>query len=120
MFGLSGRQFFFLFILVALLFTGTQYLPAYFAAFQFSDFVHQEVRFAQSARKTSDLLRGEILQRASDLAIPITKKDIVITRRGPSFTLVIEYHWPINMRIYKHDLVFHISEDGEIFENVPN
>src|SRR5580704_4711766 len=100
MFGLSGRQFFFLFVLVALLFAGTQYVPAYFAAFQFNDYVHQEVKFAQSARKTPDLLRGEILQKASDLGIPLTKKEIVMTRRGPSFTLTIEYHWPINMRLY--------------------
>jgi hypothetical protein len=120
MFGLSGRQLFFLFILVALLFTGTQYVPAYFAAFQFNDYVRQEVKFAVSARKTAELLRGEILQKASDLGIPLTKKDIVMTRRGPSFTLQIEYHWPINMRVYKQDLVFHVSEDGEIFENASN
>ena len=34
--------------------------------------------------------------------------------------LTIEYRWPINMRVYKHDLVFHVSEDGEIFENASN
>ena len=120
MFGLSGRQLFFLLLLVALLFTGTQYVPAYFAAFQFNDYCRQEVRFAVSARKTPEILRGEILQKASDLGIPLTKKEIVITRRGPSMNLAIEYRWPINMRVFQHELVFHISEDGEMFENAPN
>ena len=50
----------------------------------------------------------------------MTKKDIVMTRRGPSINLTIEYRWPINMRAYRHDLVFHVSEDGEMFENAPN
>ena len=42
MFGLSGRQIFLLLLLVALLFAGTQYVPAYFSAFQLNDFVRQE------------------------------------------------------------------------------
>src|SRR2546423_13486885 len=120
MFGLNGRQLFFLVVLIVLLFAGTQYVPAYFAAFQFNDYVRQEVKFAVSARKTPDLLRGEILQKATDLGIPLTKKQIIITRRGPSFTLEIEYHWPINMRAYQQDLVFHVSESGELFENASN
>jgi transcriptional regulator len=117
MFGLSGRQLFTLFIVLVLLFAAAQYIPAYFNAFQFNDYIRQEVKFAVSSRKTADKLRGEILQKANELGIPITKSDIKITRRGPSFTLDLEYHWPINMRVYKHELVFHISESGEIFEN---
>jgi hypothetical protein len=120
MFGLSGRQLFILFILVVLLFAGTQYIPGYFAAFQFNDFVRQEVKFAATSRKTIDVLRVEILQQAKEFGVPITKKDIVIVRRGPSFTLDIVYHWPINLRIYRHELTFHVSQEGEIFENASN
>src|SRR5215831_6337700 len=53
MFGLSGRQIFILLALVALLFAGAQYGPAYFAAFQFNDYIHQEVSFAVVNRKTA-------------------------------------------------------------------
>jgi len=35
-------------------------------------------------------------------------------------TVEFDYHWPINLRVYKHDLVFHVSESGEIFENATN
>ena len=58
--------------------------------------------------------------QAKDLDIPLTKNDIRITKRGPSFTLEVEYHWPIDMKVYKHELVFHTSESGEIFENASN
>jgi len=117
MFGLSGRQVFFLLVLVALLFAASQYIPAYFSAFQFNDFVRQEVKYASSSRKTADALRTDILEKASELGIPITKKDIRITSRGPSFTLEVDYQWPIDMKLYRHELLFHTSESGELFEN---
>jgi hypothetical protein len=117
MFGLSGRQIFILLVLVGLLFAGTQYGPAYFAAFQFNDYIHQEVTFAVTNRKSPEMLRGEIVQKADDLGIKVMPKDIHITRRGPAFTLELEYHWPIDLKVYKHELVFHSLESGEIFEN---
>ena len=117
MFGLNGRQIIILLIFVALMFAGSQYVPAYFTAFQFNDFIRQEVKYAASSRKSADTIRADIVQKAKELGIPVTKPDIKITRRGPSFTLELEYRWPIDMKVYKHELVFHASESGEVFEN---
>src|SRR5712691_11216216 len=115
MFGLSGRQIFILLVLIVCLFAATQYVPAYYAAFQFNDFIRQEVKFAVTNRKTAERLRIDISQKAAELGIPLKPRDIHITRRGPAFTLELEYHWPINMRVYRHELVFHASESGEVF-----
>ena len=120
MFGLSGRQILLLLLLVALLFAGTQYVPGYFNAIQFNDFVRQEVKYAVASRKSPDTVRSLVLQKAAELEIPLTKNDIRITRRGPSFTLEIDYRWPVNLRVYKHDLAFHVIESGEVFENAPD
>ena len=117
MFGLSGRQILILLVLIGLLFAGSQYIPGYFAAFQFNDFVRQEVKYAVSARKTPETVRAELLEKATELGIPLTKNDVRITKRGPSFTMDIEYRWPIDLKVYKQDLVFHVSESGEVFEN---
>jgi hypothetical protein len=117
MFGLSGRQIVILLIVIALLFTAAQYVPAYFAAFQFNDYVRQEVKYAGTSKKTSEALRDEIYQKAMELGIPLAKKDVRITRKGPTFTLDVDYRWPIDMKIYKHTLVFHTSQVGEMFEN---
>lgn len=120
MFGLSGRQLLFLLVFIGLLFAATQYVPAYFAAFQFNDFIRQEVKYAVTAKRDIDAVRSDILQKAAELGIPLEKTDIHSTKRGPSFTVEFDYYWPINLRVYKHDLVFHVSESGEIFENAPN
>src|SRR5438132_12154329 len=102
MFGLSGRQLFFLVTLVVLLFAGTQYVPAYFAAFQFNAYVRQEVKFAVVNRKTPENIRTNVVQKANELGIALTPRDVHIMKRGPSFTVDIEYHLPINLRVYKH------------------
>ena len=118
MFGLNGRQIFILLVLIALLFAVTQYGPAYWAAFQFNDYIRQEVKYAVINRKSTDRLKMDIAQRAAELGIPeVQARNIHITRRGPAFTLELEYHWPINMRLYQQILVFHASQSGEIFEN---
>lgn len=120
MFGLSGRQLFILLVLGVSLYAAMQYVPAYFAAYQFNDFIRQEVKFAVTARKTTDIVRDEIAREARDLGIPLNARDVQFTRRGPSFTVEVEYRWPIDMRLYKHQLVFHAIESGEIFENASN
>lgn len=117
MFGLKGRQILVILLIIAAVFAGTQYVPAYINAFQFNDYVRQQVKYAGSSRKTADTLRDEIQRKAVELGIPITKKDIRISRRGPSFTLEVEYRWPIDMKIYRHELHFHNSYTGELFEN---
>jgi hypothetical protein len=120
MFGLSGRQVFILLVLFVSVYAAVQYVPAYFAAYQFNDFIRQEVKFAVAARKTTQTVRDEIAREAKYLDIPFDLRDVTFTRRGPSFTVDVEYRWPIDMRLYKHVLVFHTTESGEIFENASN
>jgi len=117
MFGLSGRQIFILLIVIVLVYAGIQYVPAYFASFQFNDFIREEVKFAFSSRKTVNAVRADVIKKAKELDISIMPDDIHITRRGPSFRLELEYRWPIDLKIYKHELIFHASETGEVFEN---
>ena len=116
MFGLNYKQLFGLIVFVAALYAAAQYIPRYFDAFQFNDFIRQEVKFAVSARKSTEDIRNSVVQKAKELNIPITPRDIKITRRGPAFTLDLEYRFPIDLSVYKHDLVFHATESGEVFD----
>jgi hypothetical protein len=120
MFGLSGRQIVILLIFVVLLFAGSQYVPAYFASFQFKDYIRQQVKYAGTSRKTAEALRSEITQKAKELGIPLAKDAIKITKRGLSFNLEVQYSWHIDLKVYEHDLFFTTSENGELFENASN
>jgi hypothetical protein len=117
MFGLGSRQLFFILLLVCAIFVAFQYAPAYINWFEYNDFIRQEVKYAATSRKSPDALRREIAMKAPEYDIPVTLNDVHVTRRGPSFTLQVDYEWPIDLRIYKHNLKFHISEGGEVFED---
>ena len=116
MFRLTARRLIIIVLLVSAIFAGTQYAPPLFYSLQFNDFIRQEVKYASAARKSTEVIAREILDKSKELHIPITAQDIRITRRGPAFTLDLDYSWPIDLRVYKHDLNFHVSETGESFE----
>jgi len=116
MFGLGGRQIFLLAVLALAIFVGSQLIPAYYHAFQFNDFIKQEVKFALAARRTPEDVRAHIVQEAKDLEIPVGPRDVLITRRGPAFTVEFDYSLPVDLKVYKRDLDFHVSETGELFE----
>ena len=120
MFGLNGRQIFLLLLLILTLLAATQYAPGWFAAIQFNDYCRQEVKYAASSRKTPEAVRTSIVDKATELGIPLTKQEVHITRRGPAFNVAIEYHWPIDLKVYHHALTFHVDEAGEAFENASN
>jgi len=107
---------FLLLLLVAAFFAGSQFVPAYFHAIQFNDFIKQEVKFALSARRTPDDVRQHIVEEAKDLEIPVGPRDVQIEKRGPAFTVDFEYSIPVDLKVYKRDLTFHVSETGELFE----
>jgi hypothetical protein len=116
MFGLNSKRIFGLAVLALVAFAGFQYIPPYINAFQFNDFVRQEVKFAGPSRRTTEDVRNSIVAKAQEVNLPVGPRDIKITRRGPTFTLDLQYRVPIDMRVYQHDLVFEVNESGEAFE----
>jgi len=120
MFGLGLRQVVILLIAAVIVFAATQFIPAYYSAILFEDAVRQEVKFAVSTRKTTENVRENIVQEAHKQNIALTRRDILITRRGPAFTVEIDYSIPVNMRVFMRPLKRHVTESGEIFENDRN
>lgn len=116
MFGLTPRRVFFVAIVVAAIFLGKQYAPPLFSRFQFGDSVRQTVKYAAASQKDLETVRREIMSAASEYDIPIDAQDVKITRRGPVFSVDIDYSWPIDLRFKKYDMQFHISETGETSE----
>jgi hypothetical protein len=116
MFGLTPKRVFFVAFVVAAIFLAKQYVPPLFSRVQFGDSVRQTVRYAATSQMNIEAVRREIVSAAGDYGINITPKDVVIVTRGPSFTVDINYSWPIDLRFHKYDMQFHVSETGESFE----
>ena len=116
MFGLTPRRVFFAAFVVAVIFLGKQYVPPLFSRFEFGDSVRQTVKYAAASGKDVDAVRRDIVSAAAEYEVPIGPKDVRITERGLSFSVDINYSWPIDLRFHKYDMQFHISESGEIFK----
>ena len=58
MFGLSPRTISAIVIVVFVGYAAAQYVPAYVTAVQFNDFVREEVKFAGSAQRPPEEVRG--------------------------------------------------------------
>jgi hypothetical protein len=115
MFGISPKKLFWLVIFVALVFVGVQYGSAYLTKYQFDDAVRQSVKYAASTRKGPEDVRREVVDKGAELGIEIDPKDVHITKRGPAFTLELQYTTTVNLRVRQHVLTFDISEKGEMF-----
>jgi len=115
MFGLTSRRVIIIASILIVIYLAQQYVPPYFARFQFGDDVRQTVKYAAASRKGLEAVRKEILRLAEEDGVPVTLKDIRITQRGPSFSVDIDYTWPIDLRLHHYNIPFHISESGEVF-----
>jgi hypothetical protein len=115
MFGLTFKRLLIIAFIVAVIFLARQYVPPYFSRFEFGDAVRQSVKYAGAANKSPEAVRRDIMEAAKDYDIPIEAKDIRITRTDVNFTVDIDYSWPIDLKVKKYDLQFHVSETGEAF-----
>lgn len=115
MFGLSPKKLLSLALLAAGVFVGVQYARVYLNKYQFGDAIRQSVKYAATSRKSPEKVRTEILEKAEELGIELSPKDVRITKRGPAFTVDIDYEMPVNLRVYEHVLSFEVSESGEMF-----
>lgn len=115
MFGLNLKKLVSILLVAVGIFAAIQYGRALLTKYQFEDEVRQSVKYASTSRKGPDTVRREVLSKAEEFGIDIGPRDIRITKRGPAFTLELEYEWPVNLRVYEHVLTFEISENGEMF-----
>ena len=120
MFGLKSRQLFFILFAAAFVYVATQFIAVYYQSFQFSDFVYQEVKFASSKRKPTERIRASIADEAISLKIPIKPRDIRITKRGPTFSVEINYALIVDLRVYQYTLQRRVITAGPLFENDRN
>ena len=120
MFGLKSRQLFFILFTVAAVYVATKFIAVYYRAFQFSDFVYQEVKFASSKRKSTEKVKASIADEAKNWDIPVKPRDIHITKRGPSFSVEIDYSLIVDLRVHQFDWPQHVVTAGPLFEDDRN
>jgi hypothetical protein len=97
----------------AFLFLGFKVLPPYFSNYQFEDDIKNEALQSTYTNRSEDDIRDVIVKKAHDYDIPITAKQVHVSRTGTNGggVLIIEadYNVPLDLPGYSTKLEFHAS-----------
>jgi phenolic acid decarboxylase len=64
------------------IFLGTQFVPVYYANYEFEDSIKNEATLQTYTTKPESDIRDSIFKKAQELDIPIVKEDIKVVRVG--------------------------------------
>lgn len=107
------KLFFVVGILGAMVLVGVKVIPPYFANYELEDTIRTEALQATYSTRTEDDIRNAVIKEARKYEIPLTPKQVHITRTGgvASGTLSIdaEYSVPIDLPGYSTVIDFHPS-----------
>jgi len=98
-------------IVVYAIFAAVKLVPIYVSAYQLSDKMQEQARFAVVNRYTEEQIRDNIFKVVQDLEIPVKREAIIITANNSIVKISMEYSVPVDLLFYHRD--FHFSPSSE-------
>jgi hypothetical protein len=96
---------------------GIAVIPPYFANYQFEDMLKNEALAATYSARSEEDIKGVILKKAKDLDIPLTEKQLKVSRTGTSgagtLTISADYTIPVSLPGFETKLEFHPSSTNK-------
>ena len=90
---------------------GIAIIPPFFANYQFEDVLKNEALAATYSSRPEEEIKTTVLRKAKDLDIPLTDKQLKVSRTGSygtgTLTISADYTVPINLPGYETNLEFH-------------
>lgn len=94
-------------------FAGVKYVPVKVNAYEFHDFMKDQARFASNT--TNDEIRKRILEKASELGIPLDKKNLKIARSKQEISISARFEQTIDFKFKKYVYRFDEDERAPLF-----
>jgi hypothetical protein len=103
-------------LLVAAFFVAIQFIPAYFYASEFEDFVKDEVKFAPTRESTDrDHLVEHIMEASNQYGVQVNPKDIFVKKTEntdsnyETLSVSVAYSIPVDLYYFTHQLHFQVN-----------
>jgi len=100
-------------LFAAVVLVAIKLIPPYFANYEFEDSIKTEAVQSTYTTRTEDDVREAVLKQARNYDIPLTPKQVHVTRVGGmgngTLTIEAEYSVPIELPGYSKTLDFHVS-----------
>ena len=101
-------------LLGAGIFVGVKIIPVRVNAYEFRDFIQEECRFAATREKDAEIFK-RVFDKAQDLKLPITKKDIRLERTTHEMIISAKYEQTIDLKFTKYVYKFDHEERAPLF-----
>ena len=101
-------------LLGAGIFVGVKVIPVRVNAYEFRDFIQEECRFAATREKDAEIFK-RVFDKAQDLKLPITKKDIRLERTTHEMIISAKYEQTIDLKFTKYVYKFDHEEHAPLF-----
>ena len=101
-------------LLAAGIFVGVKIIPVRINAYEFSDFIEQECRFAAVRNQDSEVVK-RLLDKAVQLEIPLKKKDLTVQRSAGEMIITASYELPIDLKVTVYTYHFYQREKAPLF-----
>ena len=105
-------------VVVTMIYVGIKFVPVRAAAFRFDDTVREQVVLAGSTRRrvTEQQIRSLLVERAVELGLPVSGRDIAVRRSRTEVSIEVKYTVPIEMIFgFTYDWEFDVSYSGPSF-----
>lgn len=93
---------------------GYKFVPVYIAAYDFDNALKTQAQYSGSF-KTNEVILRELLNKAAELELPITRSDIKISRSQSRLTIIADYVVPVETAFFTYDWHFTEEESAVLF-----
>jgi len=93
---------------------GFKFIPVYVAAYDFDNAIKTQAQYSGSF-KTNDVIMKELLGKAADLELPITKNNLKIDRSRSKLIISADYVVPVKTPFFTYEWHFSEEESAVLF-----
>ncbi|MEW5805866.1 MAG: hypothetical protein AB1756_00675 [Acidobacteriota bacterium] len=101
-------------IIAIAVFVAYKIVPVKVKTYEFRDTMREEARMA-SLRKSADETMQILLDKAKELGLPITRRNLVVNRTEKSITIKAKYMIRVDFKVYVYDWAFDQQESAPLF-----
>jgi len=101
-------------LLLLLSYLGYKFIPVYIAAYDFDNAIKTQAQYSGSM-KTNDVILKELLGKAAELELPITKDNIKIDRSTSRLVITADYVVPVKTAFFTYNWRFTEEESAVLF-----
>ena len=96
------------------IFLGAKIIPVRIAAYEFRDVLREECRYA-AVRRDDAAVAKRIMDKAQELEIPISRKELEIRRTTGEMIITASYEQPIDLKVTTYTYKFDAKERAPLF-----